>query len=233
MSSIRSLKKLPGENVISEICGLDWPGANLEDMTAVAWAYYYFSIQFRENLEIACELCPNDLNLRKLKSEECETSNLSPFPGVANSGEKLNHDEFMRRALLLSPVSDEKHGNYAELGDKYLMEMRQLDPSLRAMSIVSYEDGGLESVFRAILTSPAYDTLLLNAFRHFMLEHIRFDSDPLQGHGALSRHIGVDDRVETIWAAFRQLFTEFAPGLLKPPVGSNEPNVLPFKRPAT
>ncbi len=233
MSSTRRLENFPGEQLIADICGLDWLNANPEDMTSVAWAYYYFSVQFRENLEIACELFPDDLNLRRLKLEECNTSNLSPFPGVAAAGEKLDHDEFMRRTLLLSPVPETVGDKFAYLGNKYLKEMRRLDPMLRAMSIVSYEDGGLESVFRAMLTSPAYDTALLNAFRFFMAEHIRFDSDPLQGHGALSRHIGIDDRVDVVWTAFRQLFIDFAPGLLKRSFSPDERKILPFKKPAT
>ena len=56
---------------------------------------------------------------------------------------------------------------------------------IKALALASYEDGGLESVLKTILTAPDWDDALLQAFKHFLVEHIRFDSDPEQGHGAL------------------------------------------------
>src|ERR1700751_3571773 len=85
------------EKVIDEICGLGWKKLSKDDLMDVAWAYYHFSIQFRENLEIARALYPNDVRLEKLEREECHTDNLSPWPGIAENGEKLDHDEFVRR----------------------------------------------------------------------------------------------------------------------------------------
>src|SRR5450631_2067774 len=61
----------------------------------VAWVYYYFSVQFRENLEIARSLYPDDDRLLQLDHGERDTDNLSPWPGVAAAWEKMNHDEFM------------------------------------------------------------------------------------------------------------------------------------------
>ena len=85
------------------------------------------------------------------------------------------------------------------------------------MSIASYEDGGLEAVFTAMLTMPNWDDPGVDAaFRHFLSEHIRFDSDPDAGHGALARHLQPDDRIEPLWTAFRDLLVAFAPGLLRP-----------------
>jgi hypothetical protein len=61
----------------------------------------------RENLEIARRLYPNDTKLQQLEREECNTDNLSHWPGVASAAEKMNHDEFMRRFCnsLRSPTS--------------------------------------------------------------------------------------------------------------------------------
>jgi hypothetical protein len=72
-------------------------------MTAATCAYYYFSIQFRENLLVACRLYPRDPALRrlledqasKLVSVECKTDKLSPWPDVALDGEPRDHDKFM------------------------------------------------------------------------------------------------------------------------------------------
>jgi hypothetical protein len=41
------------EGVIDDVCGLNWGNLVEDDLVNVAWAYYYFSVQFRERLEIA------------------------------------------------------------------------------------------------------------------------------------------------------------------------------------
>ena len=201
--------------VIDEICRFDWQGLDPEEMMSVAWAYYYFSVQFRESLKTARSLYPTDEKLKQLEQEECETDNLSPWPGVVAPGEKVNHDEFMRRTLALFPIDAEQARRFAAAGDAYLADIRALDASARAASIASYEDGGLESVFKAILQFADWDNDLLRAFEHFLAEHVRFDSDPEQGHGALSRHIPLDDRVLPLWLGFKTILTTCVPGLLR------------------
>ena len=74
------------------------------------------------------------------------------------------------------------------------------------------EDGGLE-VFRATLTAQHWTGPLQQAFKHFLTEHIRFDSDPNQGHGGFCRHLTPDDRVLPLWTAFKHLLIEAAPRL--------------------
>ena len=200
-------------DVIHEICNLEWKVLDEEGLAHAAWAYYYFSIQFRENLELACSMHPDDEMLQHLKKEECDTSNLSPWLGVAEIGERMNHDEFMRRLLRLSPITRSKQSELEEVGDAYLRKVRAMEPAIRAASIASYEDGGLENVFNAILQAPHWNTPLSQAFRHFLTEHIRFDSDPEQGHGALSRHLAPSDDITPLWTAFKDLFLEAAPTL--------------------
>jgi hypothetical protein len=199
---------------VDRICDLDWSGITEEEFIDVAWAYYYFSIQFRENLTIACEMFPHDSKLQQLEREECATDNLSPWPGVAARGEKMNHDEFMRRLLQLTPISDQKRWDFEEAGERYLAKVRATDDLTRAVSIASYEDGGLERVFRAFLQAPEWNNPALNAFRHFLSEHIRFDNDPDQGHGALARHLTPDDRILPLWLGFERLLVTFVPTLL-------------------
>ena len=201
------------EDVIHEVCNLRWSKLSQQDLVYAAWAYYYFSIQFRENLEFACSIHPDDEMLRHLREEECNTSNLSPYLGVAEAGEKMNHDEFMRRSLQLSPITESKQSELEEVGEAYLREIRAMSPAVRAASIASYEDGGLERVFNAILQAVHWNTPLLQAFRHFLVEHIRFDSDPEQGHGALSRHLAPNNDIAPLWAAFRNLFLKAVPNL--------------------
>jgi hypothetical protein len=207
------LKVFAYEHVINDICNFNWINLTQEDLINVAWVYYYFSVQFRENLEVARNLYPDDDRLRQLDQGERDTDNLSPWPGVAAIGERMNHDEFMRRTLTLTTISESRRRDLAALGQAYLTEIRAMDDDSRASAIASYEDGGLERVFRAILKAPHWSNPLLQAFRHFLAEHIRFDSDPEQGHGALCRHLTPDDRVHALWAEFRQMLVRAAPRL--------------------
>jgi hypothetical protein len=201
------------EQVIREVCNLNWVNLTDEDVIRVAWAYYHFSVQFRECLEIAREMYPDDERLLQLDHGERNTDNLSPWPGVAQSGEKMNHDEFMRRTLELAKIPEIGRIVLSDIGHKYLKTVRAIDPKVRALALATYEDGGLERVFRAILTAPNWNGPLQQAFKHFLAEHIRFDSDPDQGHGALCRHLTPDDRVLPLWAEFKHMLVEAAPNL--------------------
>jgi hypothetical protein len=187
-SSNLNLKKSAYQQVIDDICCLEWGKLTQEDLIGIAWVYYYFSVQFRESLEIARQLYPDDAQLQELDRGERSTENLSPWPGVANVGERMNHDGFMRRTLGLYKISGPRQGILESIGEAYLTNVRTIDRKVRALALASYEDGGLESVFRAILTAPPWDGPLLQAFKHFLVQHIKFDSDPEQGHGALCRH---------------------------------------------
>jgi hypothetical protein len=207
--------KFAYEKVVDDICNLNWTDLTQEELVAIAWVYYYFSVQFRESLETARKLYPDDPRLQELDRGERNTDNLSPWPGVAGIAEKMNHDEFMRRTLGLSRISERRQGNLKAIGEAYLSKVRAIDEKTRALALASYEDGGLESVFRAILTAPKWDDPLLLAFKHFLVEHIKFDSDPEQGHGALCRHLPPDDRVSPLWEEFRKMLVKAAPRLAR------------------
>lgn len=199
------------DSVIDGICRMGWDELDDVEVMRVAKAYYYFSIQFRENLEIACARHPHDARLAKLYEGECNTDNLSPWPGIAAAGERMNHDEFMRRLLEFHPVGgDEK---LTEAGLSYLEKTRGVDHASRAASIASYEDGGLSRVFGAMLRAPHWPGKGQRAFRFFLEEHIRFDSDDGAGHGSLSRHLAPDDGILPLWTAFRDLLTIAVPKL--------------------
>jgi len=199
--------------VVGEIAALGWQYLTQEELMAVAWAYYYFSIQFRESLNAACDAYPDDPRLISLREGECETDNLSPYVDIALAGERMNHDEFMRRAISLAPIDPREQARLTQIGLRYLAATRKLPAHARAMSIPTYEDGGLETVFRAILTAPDWDHPSLKAFQHFLKEHIRFDSDSENGHGSLSRHLRPDGETLLLWTYFRDLFLDAVPAL--------------------
>lgn len=199
--------------IVDEIASFPWERVSAAGLARTACAYYYFSVQFRENLQIACSRFPQDPKLAELYEGECDTDNLSPFPGVAGMGERLNHDEFMRRTLLLIGRDDGDMRRVARLGLDYLKIVGSVPADARARSIASYEDGGLEAVFRAILRAQDWSAPGLAAFRHFLVKHVELDSDPDAGHGALSRHMAPDDSILPLWAAFRNLLEGAVPEL--------------------
>jgi len=201
------------EAVIDAICGMCWDALDNDEIMRVAKAYYYFSIQFRENLELACAQHPADAKLAELRAGECATDNLSPWPGVAAPGERMDHDEFMRRLLAYHPAGDDRA--LGDAGERYLERVRSVDGVARAASIASYEDGGLTRVFGAMLRAPQWYGRGQRAFRFFLEQHIAFDSDEGGGHGSLSRHLAPDDRILPLWTAFRDLLTGAAPRLAR------------------
>ena len=197
--------------VIDKICAMPWDRLSNDEILQVAKVYYYFSIQFRENLEIACRLRPGDPKLATLCLGECATDNLSPWPNVAAPGEKLDHDEFMRRFLALQPVRD---GDFLEaLGVSYLNRVRAIDDHARACSIASYEDGGLSRVFSSMLRAQHWQGEGHRAFRYFLEQHILFDNDDEAGHGSLSRHLVPDDSILPLWSAFAAMLVLAVPRL--------------------
>jgi hypothetical protein len=198
-------------SVIDGICRMGWDELNSDEVMRVATAYYFFSVQFRENLEVARDLHPDDDKLAALWEGECDTDNLSPWPDIAGVGERMNHDEFMRRAIELHPAGKDRR--LIESGLAYLQETRGVDPAARAASIASYEDGGLSRVFGAMLRAPHWNGQGQRAFRFFLEQHIRFDSDDDAGHASLSRHLLVDDRVLPLWTLFRDLLVRAVPKL--------------------
>jgi hypothetical protein len=122
---------------------------------------------------------------------------------------------------MLETIPPELQARVEAAGEAYLASVRHLDRLPRALSISSYEDGGLEAVFRAMLQFDSWNSDLLRAFRHFLIEHVRFDSDSEAGHGALSRHLAPDDRVLPLWVAFKEIFLACVPALGKGAVDLN------------
>jgi hypothetical protein len=199
------------KSVIVRLIEFDWENLTSDEMIAAASACYYFSVQFRENLETARRLFNADIRLAQLERKECKSSNLSPWPEVAIPGEKMHRDEFMRRALLLHSIPAEITERTRLAGETYLAEVRSYSAMTRALTISSYDDGGLEAVFRAILRYRNWDNSLLLAFRHFLIARVRLESNPDAGHGIWSRHLTPDDRVFPLWAAFQHLLMASVP----------------------
>jgi hypothetical protein len=198
--------------IVDEIGNFNWRGLERDELMMACRAYYYFSVQFVQAVHITCGLYPSDQNLIALRGGECDTDNLSPYPGIAEKGEKMNHDEFMRRVVESASLDQAARERVDNLGREYLAEVSRMDPLTRAMALSSYEDGGLEAVFRAMLTAPNWNEPSLGAFKHFLVEHIKLDSGD-GSHGSLCRHLVADDRILPLWVAFKNLLVAGAPRL--------------------
>lgn len=199
---------------IAKICALNWTRLTADELTDVAWIYYYFSVQFCENVGIARALYPHDKRLLELDRGERNTDNLSPCPGVVEDGEKVDHDDFMRRTLRLAPIDDLRRRRLQAIGSAYLDKVRAMDAVTRASSLPSYEAGGLEAVFRAMLTAPVWDGPLLQAFRHFLVGHIVLDGSE-GGHGSLCKHLAPNEDVLELWRAFENSLVAAVPNLAR------------------
>ena len=55
---------------IDAISGLKWSALSQDELMAASCAYYYFSVQFCEAVEIACNLYPSDSKLIELREGE-------------------------------------------------------------------------------------------------------------------------------------------------------------------
>ena len=63
-----SRETAPYAQVIDEICKLNWSALSRDELIDVAWAYYFFSVQFCENVGIARRLYPDDKRLGGTRS---------------------------------------------------------------------------------------------------------------------------------------------------------------------
>lgn len=200
--------------VVDKISRMPWATVTADEMMLVLVAYWGFSVQFRESLHAARRLFPDDALLVELEKGECDTDNLSPWPEIATPGERMNHDEFMHRIIQRSVMPAADYQRAMDAVRSYLLFTRATPEDTQARSIASYECGGLEQVFTAILRAECWnESASLQAFRHFLEKHISFDSDPDEGHGALIRHLQPDERTVLMWEAFHDLFTAAVPRL--------------------
>lgn len=104
--------------VVDEIEALNWRSLSRDELMAACAAYYYFSVQFVQAVHIACELYPSDHSLIELRGGECDTDNLSPYPGIAQPGERMNYDEFMRRTVAMSSLGSGERRRIRRLGPR-------------------------------------------------------------------------------------------------------------------
>jgi hypothetical protein len=86
--------------------------------------------------------------LIELCAGECDTDTLSPYPRVATVGEKMNHDEFMRRAVAMSSLDGDTQARQGrEPRPCVSYENSQDGRVTKAMSLSSHEMAGWRRCF--------------------------------------------------------------------------------------
>jgi hypothetical protein len=93
---------------------------------------------------------PDDERLLQLDHGERNTDNLSPWPGVAATAAKMNHDEFMRRTLELAKIPETGRIVLSDIGKKYLKAVRAIDPKIQALALATYEETKVTALYAAI-----------------------------------------------------------------------------------
>ena len=116
------------QQAIDEICNLNWTKLTEEDIIRVAWAYYHFSVQFRECLEIARKMYPDDERLLQLDRGERNTDNLSPWPGVASDG----RENESRRVHAQDARTRKNPGDRTNCSVRYWQEVSESSSSSRS-----------------------------------------------------------------------------------------------------
>ena len=107
------------------------------------------------------------------------------------------------RLLTLQPMGDVAAIERA--GAVYLAKSRAMTITSWPRASPAMKMAACRPSFGAMLRAPSWTGAGQRAFRHFLEKHIEFDSDEDAGHGALSRHIPVDDSILPLWVAFEDI----------------------------
>ncbi len=199
---------------VCEIAAMNWVALSPDERVDVAWTTYFFSVQCRESLNAALQVHPDHEGLKHYAQAVCQTTNLSPWTGVASPGEAMHHDEFLRRVLTREPVCQERRARLQRLGAAYLVTTRGLNAPVKAMGVLSYLTGGLDAVYRTIQSTAQGEGELMRGFRYFLTEHVRLvHASQAELPSASSAGSNDGDSAGLMWTAFRDLLLQTVPSL--------------------
>tara|TARA_B100001989_G_C24540621_1_gene467343 strand:- start:1554 stop:2237 length:684 start_codon:yes stop_codon:yes gene_type:complete len=192
---------------VERICNLGWEDLSENQVKRALHGFYFFSQKFVDNLRTASNLYPEDDGIKSLMQEELNTDNLSPYNGVADEGEAMDHDVFLRRVIQISGLSEEENEELFTKGKQYLEAMDQMPPEAQLQCLVSCEDGGAIQMYSSVLKAQVLDSEdpALQAFKHFLQKHVEFDNEEgaEAGHGTLVRKFEMEDKhIGPFWNHF-------------------------------
>ncbi len=195
------------KNVIDEIKQLRWERLSASELQVLTILAAYAAREFAESLRIALRLYPESSELREMASGELETSNLQ-FGDYSQPGD---HANFLWHFINKHNLT-ELHPEAVRAGETYLAKVRELPDEIRAMSIISRERE-LPQIFERILEARDWSMPILEAFHHYLKEHIRLDSME-GGHADLLSSFIVTNEITVFYKArldmYRCISTLFA-----------------------
>lgn len=190
--SLRSPEQpLEYKTVVEKIKSLNWENLDNQELQQLMYLSHVSAREFAEALRIALKLYPENENLQEMARGELQTNNLS----FGDYQAKGDHADYLGHFLEKMEVP--KH--LTILGDLYQAACRELDDKTRAMSIFSREEE-LSGIFERILKAKDWSTSELTAFRHYLEQHIAFDSNK-GGHHDLTKEFPIDDSVKPFYEA--------------------------------
>ncbi len=189
------------QKIIAKIQGLRWSFARPSDLLSIMILSGYAAREFAESLRITLELHPDNEAFQEMARGELKTDNLR-FNNYAKVGD---HSEFLWHFITEHGVIPQYAGRNVDAGLAYELQVKELAPEVRVMSIVSRERA-LPGIFEEILKARGWATHpALRAFSYYLRRHIELDSGE-GGHAALLSKFKVDDRVLPFWEARLKMY---------------------------
>jgi len=183
---------------ISQIANFNWSKMSIYDILYLSLTTAY---EFAESLRIAQKFYPENKDIAAVASGELLTDNLY-YENYRRPGDHADYLAYFfvrknlgRRVSLKAQVS----------ADIYLIKCESFTDGQRAMSIISREQE-LHKIFEKIVSSHNWKSNSLDFYEHYLLEHIRFDSQE-GGHGDLLSKLPLNEKyLDEFWAARFDLY---------------------------
>lgn len=192
-------------DIIEEIVHLSWNKLNAKDLQRLMYASEALSREMAEAVRCGLQLHPEDRFLQEMAKGEIGTSNIS----FQDFRRKADHSEFLLHFLNKSEFRPDEA--LKKETQNYLDLCRDFSAEVRLMTVVSREKE-LPPVFAAILDAQDWEAPGLDAYKYFLTEHVRLDSEEA-GHHELIKHIPTDERIEGFYQYRLDLFRKLFPVL--------------------
>ncbi len=191
-------KNIGYKKVVERIYNLAWEKLSAKELQTLMVLSGYAALEFAESLRIALNEHRESKAFQGMAAGELKTTNLT-FDDYIKKGD---HSEFLWHFIEKKGISTDP--NVTNTGKEYLQKVQTLPKEVRVMSIVSREYE-LSRIFARILKAKDWSLPGLQAFRYFLEEHIKLDSEE-GGHADLLQGFKVDDRVTAFYEARLDLY---------------------------
>ncbi len=177
---------------------LDWENLDATSLQDVMYLSFISAFEFAEALRVALRLYSDDSLVQEMSEGELETDNLK-YQEYDKKGDHADFLMYFMESCGYTPTE-----KIEQAGEQYLNVCRAFSDELRAMSVFSreFESTG---IFKRILSAKDWDACGLSAFRYFIEEHIRLDSED-GGHHDMIKHYTITDEVDAFYEARYKMY---------------------------